>query len=76
PIDDDTLARLRTMFSQALDGQRLEDASVAVADRASQAPSDLRDPVVTIATVLIETLVERVEDRLVLGGTSNLARSA
>ncbi|WOC13573.1 heat-inducible transcriptional repressor HrcA [Gordonia sp. MP11Mi] len=74
--DDDTLARLRTMFSQALDGQRLEDASVAVADLASQAPPELQEQVVTIATVLVETLVERGEDRLVLGGTSNLARSA
>ncbi|WP_132991705.1 heat-inducible transcriptional repressor HrcA [Gordonia zhaorongruii] len=76
PIDDETVSRLRVMFSQALDGKRLEDASVAVAEMAAQAPSDLYEPVVTIATVLVETLVERGEDRLLLGGTSNLARSA
>ena len=30
----------------------------------------------TLATVLIETLVEHPEERLVLGGTANLTRNA
>lgn len=75
-IDDDDLARVREMFSSALDGQRLEDASVAVAELATTAAPELHEAVVTIATVLVETLVEQGEGRLVLGGTSNLARSA
>ncbi|MDL9935512.1 heat-inducible transcriptional repressor HrcA [Gordonia sp. ABSL1-1] len=75
-IDDADLARLRDMFSQALDGQRLEAASAAVAELANAAPDDIRPVVVNIATVLVETLVERGDDRLVLGGASNLARAA
>lgn len=75
-LSEDDLVRLREMFSGALHGQRLEEASLAVAELASDAPADLRDAVITVATVLVETLVERGDDRLVLGGTSNLARSA
>lgn len=75
-LDDDDMARLRDMFSVALHGKRLEEASAAVAELANAAPDDIRDGVVTVATVLVETLVERAHDRLVLGGTSNLARAA
>ncbi|MBM7366506.1 heat-inducible transcriptional repressor HrcA [Gordonia hydrophobica] len=75
-LTDDNFTLVRDMFSKALDGQRLEDASAAVAELATTAPTELQEAVVTVATVLVETLVERGEDRLVLGGTSNLARSA
>ncbi|VTR10506.1 heat-inducible transcription repressor [Clostridioides difficile] len=74
--DEDEIARLRDLFSAALHGKRLEAASAAVAELANSAPEDLRGAVLNIATVLVETLVERGDDRLVLGGTSNLARSA
>lgn len=75
-LDDADVTRLRDMFSAALHGKRLEEASASVAEVANDAPTDIRDAVVTVATVLVETLVERGEDRLVLGGTSNLARAA
>ena len=73
---EDDISRLRDMFSAALHGKRLEEASAAVAELANEAPGDIRDEVIGLATVLVETLVERGVDRLVLGGTSNLARSA
>ncbi|GAC51204.1 heat-inducible transcriptional repressor HrcA [Gordonia aichiensis] len=73
---EDDIARLRDMFSAALHGKRLEEASAAVAELANEAPGDIRSEVIRVATVLVETLVERGVDRLVLGGTSNLARSA
>ncbi|MFT4087090.1 MAG: heat-inducible transcriptional repressor HrcA [Gordonia sp. (in: high G+C Gram-positive bacteria)] len=75
-LDDDELSTLRSLFGDALDGKRLADASAEVAELANHAPLDLRAPILAIATVLVETLVERGDDRLVLGGTSNLARSA
>ncbi|MGZ8176349.1 heat-inducible transcriptional repressor HrcA [Williamsia sp. SKLECPSW1] len=74
--DDTDIARLRDMFSAALHGKRLEVASHAVAELATDAPEDIRPAVIRIATVLVDTLVERTDDRLVLGGTSNLARAA
>src|SRR6185312_9210272 len=38
-------------------------------------PAELRDVLVTLCSVLIETLVEHPEERLLLGGTANLTRN-
>jgi heat-inducible transcriptional repressor len=46
-----------------------------VAELPSSAPSELREVVIRLSTVLIETLVEHPEERLVLGGTANLTRN-
>ncbi len=75
-ITDDDAASLRDVFASALDGKRLVEASAAVADVANEAPNEISDLVIAVAAVLVQTLVERDEDRLVLGGTSNLTRAA
>ncbi|KAF0959077.1 heat-inducible transcriptional repressor HrcA [Rhodococcus sp. ACS1] len=75
-LDDEDLARLRGLLGGALDGKRLAAASIAVSELADEAPEDLRDAVIRSATVLVETLVEHPEERLVLGGTANLTRNA
>ncbi|MDQ3150528.1 MAG: heat-inducible transcriptional repressor HrcA, partial [Actinomycetota bacterium] len=72
---DDDVARLRTLLNGALVGQRLAEASATVAELPDGVPSELRDAVTRVATVLIETLVEHPEERLVLGGTANLTRN-
>ncbi|MEO9220880.1 MAG: heat-inducible transcriptional repressor HrcA, partial [Mycobacteriaceae bacterium] len=71
-IEDADLARLRDLLGAALEGKRLTDASVAVAELAEQSPVELHDAVLRTATVLVESLVEHREERLVLGGTANL----
>lgn len=75
-IDDEDLSRLRALLGGALEGKRLAAASIAVSELAEDAPENLRDAVIRSATVLVETLVEHPEDRLVLGGTANLTRNA
>jgi heat-inducible transcriptional repressor len=75
-IADAALARLRGLLGGALEGKRLADASIAVTELAEQAPADLRDPVLRTATVLVESLVEHREERLVLGGTANLTSAS
>jgi len=81
PIDDHQLAQLREMLGTALDGKKLAAASVAVADLAGQldmgqgGPNPLADAVGRSATVLLETLVEHTEERLLMGGTANLTRN-
>jgi heat-inducible transcriptional repressor len=80
-IDDHQLAQLREMLGQALDGKKLSAASVAVADLAAQLEGrggqskSLSDAVGRSATVLLESLVEHTEERLLLGGTANLTRN-
>lgn len=75
-ITEDDVARLRSMLNGALVGQRLAEASATVADLPDRAPAELRDAAIRVATVLIETLVEHPEERLMLGGTANLTRNA
>ena len=81
PLDDQQQARLRELLGQALDGKKLAAASVAVADLAGHlgdvgpVPDGLGDAVGRAATVLLETLVEHREERLLMGGTANLTRN-
>jgi heat-inducible transcriptional repressor len=75
-LSDDQVAQLRALVNGSLAGRPLAAASVAVADLPDTVPSDLRDVVITLSTVLIETLVEHPEERLLLGGTANLTRNA
>ncbi|QIS10362.1 MULTISPECIES: heat-inducible transcriptional repressor HrcA [Nocardia] len=75
-VDDDDLAALRAMLGTAMDGKRLAAASAAVAELPERAPQPLRDVLIRVSTVLVETLVEHPEERLVLGGTANLTRNA
>ena len=75
-ITDDAVARLRTMLNSALVDHRVTDAAAKVSELLEEAPAELRDAMTRIATVLVESLVEHPEDRLVLGGTANLTRNA
>lgn len=76
-IDDGQLAQLRDMLGSALEGKPLAAASVAVSDLAVHlnGQGGLADAVGRSATVLVETLVEHTEERLLLGGTANLTRN-
>jgi len=78
-IDDQQLGQLRDLLAQALEGKRLSAASVAVADLAQQIQAGqqgtLGNAVGRSATVLLESLVEHTEERLLMGGTANLTRN-
>ncbi|KZS83071.1 MULTISPECIES: heat-inducible transcriptional repressor HrcA [Mycobacterium] len=77
-IDDHQLSQLRELLGQALEGKKLSAASIAVADLAGQlsGAGGLGDAVGRSATVLLESLVEHTEERLLMGGTANLTRNA
>ncbi|GEL16870.1 heat-inducible transcription repressor HrcA [Pseudonocardia asaccharolytica DSM 44247 = NBRC 16224] len=74
-LSDDDVATLRTRINAALVGRPLAAASAEVAELPDTVPPELRDVATTLSTVLIETLVEHPEERLVLGGTANLTRN-
>jgi heat-inducible transcriptional repressor len=80
-IDDHQLSQLREILGQALEGKKLTAASAAVAELAGQLDGrgghsgSLSNAVGRSATVLLESLVEHSEERLVLGGTANLTRN-
>lgn len=80
-IDDHQLSQLREMLREALEGKKLSAASVAVSELAGHFDGhggqhkSLSDAVGRSATVLLESLVEHSEERLLLGGTANLTRN-
>ncbi|MPZ00619.1 MAG: heat-inducible transcriptional repressor HrcA [Actinophytocola sp.] len=74
-ISEENIGRMRTVLNGALEGERLTAAAAAVAELPEQAPPELRDPMLRVCTVLVESLVEHPEERLVLGGTANLTRN-
>lgn len=81
-IDEQQLTQLRDLLGNALHGKRLSAASVAVADLVAalsgepSVPKSLGDAVGRSATVLLESLVEHREERLLMGGAANLTRNS
>ena len=73
-LDQDEVAELRALLNSAFGGARLVDAGGRVPDLLETAPPHLRPLVASLSSTLLETLVEPGEDRLVIGGTANLAR--
>src|SRR5271166_3148197 len=75
---DQRIVELGDVLGQALEGKKLAAASIAVAELAGQlnGAGGLGDAVGRSATVLLESLVEHAEERLLLGGTANLTRNA
>jgi heat-inducible transcriptional repressor len=73
-IDAGAVAELRTLLNSAFNGVKLTEAGDKVPDLLETAPPHLRGLVATVSSALLETLVEPGEDRLVIGGTANLAR--
>ncbi|OZM74303.1 heat-inducible transcriptional repressor HrcA [Amycolatopsis antarctica] len=74
-MSEETVGRVRGVLNSAVAEHGLAEAAARVADLPEQAPADLRDAMTRICTVLVESLVEHPEERLVLGGTANLTRN-
>ncbi|MET8845889.1 heat-inducible transcriptional repressor HrcA [Amycolatopsis sp. NPDC004625] len=74
-VTEEDVARLRTVLNAAMSGRRLNDAAARVAELPDKSPGELRDALIRVTTVLVESLAEHPEERLVLGGTANLTRN-
>jgi heat-inducible transcriptional repressor len=74
PLSEDEVADLRTMFNTRMAGRPLADAAGVLTDLPEAVPVDARPTLVAVLATVLETLVERVDERVVLAGTANLAR--
>jgi heat-inducible transcriptional repressor len=74
PIGESTLADLRARLNASLVGVRLSDAPGAIEDIPETLPVEDRLTIQSLLAVLLEALFEQREERVVLGGTANLAR--
>ena len=73
-LTDDEVGALRQAFGSRLHGARLVDAPAALADLPLAAPVAIRPVLTSVMSVVLETLVDQPEERIVLGGTAHLTR--
>jgi heat-inducible transcriptional repressor len=76
PTPADDVTELRRMINDRLVGKRLVDTPPLVQALVDDVPAPLKPAMTSLSTVLLETLVERTEERIALAGTANLARSS
>jgi heat-inducible transcriptional repressor len=74
PVTADDVTDLRRLVNERLGGQKLAETPPLVQALIDEVAPGLCPAMTTLATVLLETLVERHEERIALAGTANLAR--
>ncbi len=74
-IDEDSIAHLRAVLNACLDGRPLADAAGVVADLPARLDPSARPNAAAVLSVLLESLVDRHEEKIVFGGAANLAAS-
>ena len=75
PLDDDKVSRVRIALNRATVGEKLSDAAERLADVPEQYDTEDRPPVIAIVAVLMEAMSDhRSDERVLVGGTANLAR--
>jgi len=75
-IDDDAVHALRIRLNARVLGTPVRDAAITLADFADDEPPERRAAAATIVAVLLASLVEGSEARVVVAGASNLTRLA
>jgi heat-inducible transcriptional repressor len=73
PWDDASVAHVRAVVNACLDGRRLSDAATLVGTLAERIPATERANASAVFSALLDSLVERNEEKIVFGGTANLA---
>lgn len=73
-VGETVLSDLRQHVNAHVAGVRLADVPAALSDLAAHFDAAVRPSVAAVVATLLESLVERTDDRVVLGGTANIAR--
>ncbi len=74
PVEPEEITELRRTLNATLVGVKLVDTPPLVQGLVERAEPQAKATMSTLVSVLLETLVERHEERIALAGTSNLAR--
>ncbi|MGH8794071.1 MAG: heat-inducible transcriptional repressor HrcA [Stackebrandtia sp.] len=73
-VDDDDVLAMRQQINDKLVGVRLTETPAQIQALVDESSPELRVAMAALSTVLLETLVERGEERIALAGTANLTR--
>ena len=73
PWDDASVSHVRAVVNACLGGHMLSDAAAMVSDLAERIPAEERANANAVLAVLLASLVERNEEKIVFGGAANLA---
>jgi heat-inducible transcriptional repressor len=73
PAGEESVAHLRAVLNACLDGRRLTEVASVVADLPERVEMRERPNAAAVFSVILETLVERHDERVVVGGAANLA---
>jgi heat-inducible transcriptional repressor len=74
PVDDVLLSSIRTRLNPLLVDREFSEVGDVLSGVSEQFPSDVQAVVSVILDTLVDTAVEQVEERVVVGGAANLAR--
>jgi heat-inducible transcriptional repressor len=75
PVPADDVSELRRLINAKLVGQLLTDTPGLVPSLVDEVGPSLRAAMATVGSVLLETLVERHDERIAITGTANLTRA-
>jgi heat-inducible transcriptional repressor len=74
-FSEESIAHLRALLNAHLDGCWLTDVPGVVAEVPDRVPAEERPLAATVLSVLLETLIEKHEEKIVIAGAANLARA-
>ena len=72
PIGEESITQLRAVLNACLDGRKLSDVASVVAELPQRVTPVERPNAAAVFSVIVETLVERHEERVIVGGAANL----
>ncbi len=70
--DEDSITQLRAVLNACLDGRKLTDVAAIVAELPARVDPRERPNAAAVLSVILETLVARHEEKIVVGGAANL----
>ena len=74
-IGEESITQLRAVLNACLDGRKLADVPSVVAELPERVSMLERPNAAAIFSVIVETLVERHDERVVVGGAANLTQA-
>jgi heat-inducible transcriptional repressor len=72
PVEEDAVLHLRAVLNACLDGRKLNEVAAVVAELPERVQPADRPNAAAVFSVILETLADRNEERVVVGGAANL----